>query len=92
MSKSLNNFYTLKDLEEKYPDISKSVLYRAMRLSYISGKYSTQIDFSFKKLESNFSAISSFDEALKTLNREIEINEDLRIPSRDFSEEMQYFL
>lgn len=92
MSKSLNNFYTLKDLEEKYPNISKSVLYRAMRLSYISGKYSTQIDFSFKKLESNFSAISSFDEALKTLNREIEINEDLRIPSRDFSEEMQYFL
>ncbi|PZM81981.1 hypothetical protein DLH72_04755, partial [Candidatus Gracilibacteria bacterium] len=60
MSKSANNFYTLKDLEEKYSEISKSVLFRAIRLSYISGKYSTQIDFSFKKLEQNISSILSF--------------------------------
>lgn len=92
MSKSLNNFYTLKDLEEKYSEISKSVLFRAIRLSYISWKYSTQIDFSFKKLEQNISSILSFDEALKLLNREIENSNDLRLPSRDFSDELQYFL
>lgn len=92
MSKSANNFYTLKDLEEKYSEISKSVLFRAIRLSYISWKYSTQIDFSFKKLEQNMSSILSFDEALKLLNREIEKSDDLRLPSRDFSDELQYFL
>jgi cysteinyl-tRNA synthetase len=32
MSKSLNNFYRLKDIEEKYSNINKSVLFRAMRL------------------------------------------------------------
>lgn len=92
MSKSLNNFYTLKDLEEKYPEIDKSILYRAIRLSYISWKYSTQIDFSFKKLESNFSSIKSFDEALKSIKREIKLSLDDRLPSRDFSDELQYFL
>lgn len=92
MSKSLNNFYTLKDLEEKYSKISKSVLFRALRLSYISWKYSTQIDFSFPKLESNFSVINSLDELLKWLNREFEINNGQRLPSREFSEELQYFL
>jgi len=36
MSKSLGNFYTLNDLEEKFKSENKSVLYRAIRLSFIS--------------------------------------------------------
>jgi len=35
MSKSLGNFYTLKDIEEKYKTINTSILYRAIRLLFI---------------------------------------------------------
>lgn len=92
MSKSAKNFYTLKDLEEKYLQVPKSTLYRAIRLSYISWKYSTQIDFSFSKLESNFSVINSFDETLKNISRELDSNTDSRLPSQEFSDELQIFL
>jgi len=71
MSKSLGNFYTLKDLEEKFSDIKKNLLYRAIRLSFMNAKYSSQIDFTFDKLEANFNTITSIDETLKLLNREI---------------------
>ena len=92
MSKSAKNFYTLKDLEEKYLEVPKSTLYRAIRLSYISWKYSTQIDFSFSKLESNFSVVNSFDETLKNISRELDQNTDNRLPSQEFSDELQIFL
>jgi len=92
MSKSAKNFYTLKDLEEKYLEVPKSTLYRAIRLSYISWKYSTQIDFSFSKLESNFSVVNSFDETLKNISRELDQNTDFRLPSQEFSDELQIFL
>lgn len=91
MSKSANNFFTLKDLEEKYSQIPQKTLFRAIRLSYISGKYSTRIDFSFKKLETNFWIINSFDEVLKNISRE-KTDEKGQIPSREFSEQMQIFL
>ncbi|RAL55780.1 hypothetical protein BLD25_03865 [Candidatus Gracilibacteria bacterium GN02-872] len=91
MSKSANNFFTLKDLEEKYSQIPQKTLFRAIRLSYISGKYSTRIDFSFKKLETNFGIINSFDEVLKNISRE-KTDEKGQIPSREFSEQMQIFL
>lgn len=71
MSKSSNNFYTLKDIEEKYSNTNKSVLYRAIRLWYINSKYASQIDFSFYKLEANINAVNSIDETLKTIWREI---------------------
>jgi len=97
MSKSLWNFYTLKDIEEKYLNstkkslkISESILYRAIRLSFINAKYSSQIDFSFSKLESNFSVIKSIDEILKLVDREIKSWEKkLKWVSRDFREYMQ---
>jgi cysteinyl-tRNA synthetase len=36
MSKSLGNFYTLKDLEEKFSSVNKNILYRALRLAFIN--------------------------------------------------------
>ncbi len=110
MAKSANNFYTIKDLEEKYntsPQPSPQgegvtsptlgggtkggVLYRALRLSLMWAKYSTQVDFSFKKLESNFSVIKGIDELLKNLKRELEFAEE-KVVSRDFSETLQDYL
>ncbi len=68
MSKSLWNFYTLKDLEEKYSEkIENQVLYRAFRLWFINWKYRDSIDFSFTKLEQNFSVIERIDETIKKL-------------------------
>ena len=73
MSKSANNFYTLRDLEEKFSSVNKSVLYRAIRLGFINAKYSSQIDFSFSKLEANINTINSIDETLKTISRQIDL-------------------
>ena len=75
MSKSLGNFYTLRDIEEKYlrdetglsGDRSQWVLYRALRLSFFAGKYREQIDFSFDKLEQNIKTIHNIDKELKKL-------------------------
>lgn len=45
MSKSLGNFYTLRDIEEEYPNEPR--LFRAIRMGFINGRYREQIDFSF---------------------------------------------
>nr|MDD3720279.1 cysteine--tRNA ligase [Candidatus Gracilibacteria bacterium] len=72
MSKSLGNFYRLKDLEDflesgKIKAENKSVFYRGIRLSFINGKYKDSIDFSFSKLEQSFNTISKIDETIKNL-------------------------
>lgn len=94
MSKSLNNFYTLKDLEEKYKNnINKSILYRAIRLSFINAKYRDSVDFSFEKLTQNFNTIKKIDEAIKKLDRTIKSWDFKNIKIRvDFREELQDFI
>lgn len=67
MSKSLGNFYTLRDIEEKYSGEKR--LYRAIRLSFLNGKYRDQIDFSFSKLEQNIKTIENIDANCKKLAR-----------------------
>lgn len=90
MSKSLNNFYKLSDLEEKYSDVNKSDLFRAIRLAFLNGKYSENVDFSFQKIESNFNVIKKIDETLKSLSRSINLwDKQVVWISRDFRDEMQ---
>lgn len=91
MSKSLNNFYTLEDLEKKYNDVNKDILFRAIRLTFIGGKYRDNIDFSFSKLESNIQNIKKFDELLKRLTLFIETN-DMNAVRKEFSVELQAFI
>ena len=67
MSKSAGNFYTLRDLEGKYPNETR--LYRAIRLSFLSGRYRDQIDFSFVKLEQNIKTLENIDTNCKKLAR-----------------------
>ena len=69
MSKSLGNFYTLRDLEEKFPDVPRNVLYRAVRLNFINCKYRDSVDLSFEKLEANFTTVKKIDETLRTISR-----------------------
>lgn len=107
MAKSANNFYTIKDLEEKYltnpsltlplnlkeGKVTASVLYRAIRLSFMNAKYRESVDFSFEKLEQNFNTIKKIDEALKKLDRVMKSwtlqEKKFR---RDFREELQDFI
>jgi len=90
MSKSLGNFYTLGDLEEKFKDIDISVLYRWIRLNLINWKYTSSIDLSFDKLEAMFSTIKNIDETIKLVHREILLwDKKVSWISRDFREYMQ---
>jgi len=104
MAKSANNFYTLKDLEEKFLNnssldkgrlggVSSSVLYRAIRLSFMNAKYRESVDFSFEKLEQNFNTIKKIDEAIKKLGLIIK-SWTLKETTfrRDFREELQDFI
>lgn len=93
MSKSANNFYTIKDLEEKFSEVSKSVLYRAIRLSFMNAKYRESVDFSFEKLEQNFNTIKKIDQAIKKLDRIIKSWSLKQSKIRkDFTEELQDFI
>ncbi len=107
MAKSANNFYTLRDLEEKYLSnpslalplnlkegkVTASVLYRSIRLSFMNAKYRESVDFSFEKLEQNFTNIKKIDETLKKLDRAINswTLKELKV-RRDFREELQDFI
>jgi cysteinyl-tRNA synthetase len=71
MSKSANNFYTMADLEEKYSEVEKELLFRAIRLSFMNGKYSDSVDFSFDKIDANINTLKKVDESLKNLVRSI---------------------
>ena len=96
MAKSANNFYTIKDLEEKFIDIPKSILYRAIRLSFMNAKYKESVDFSFEKLNQNFNNIKKIDESLKKLNNFIKLNskkqDNKKTVRKDFREDMQNFI
>lgn len=91
MSKSLGNFYTLEDLEEKFSEVKKSVLYRAIRLSFMMGKYREVIDFSFSKLEANINSINKIDETIKKIDFAMQKAPERRV-SKEFREEMQIFI
>jgi cysteinyl-tRNA synthetase len=87
MSKSLWNFYTLRDIEQKYPNEKR--LYRGIRLSFLNGKYRDQIDFSFPKLEQNIKTIENIDTNCKKLARyEAEYSWFRRV----FREQLQVFI
>lgn len=63
MSKSLGNFYTIRDLT------NKKISPRAIRFVFLSTHYREPFDFTFKKIESSEQAlkrIDSFIERLKT--------------------------
>jgi len=97
MSKSLWNFYTLEDLEEKFSSENKSVLYRAIRLSFIWWKYRDSINFSLDLVEKNITTINKIDETIKNINLAINSGEKkLMGISKEFSnmiqEHMQEFV
>lgn len=105
MSKSLWNFYTLRDLEEKFDNVKPQLLYRAIRLAFINGKYREQVNFTFEKIEAGFNTLNKLDETLKrlkqaknTLESEINVTTQkwwkLKVKwiRREFRDEQQAFI
>lgn len=89
MSKSLGNFYNLRDIEEKYPQQKKSVLYRAIRLSFLNGYYRDTIDFSFEKLEQLLATIKNIDSAIKKIDS---YESDISGARKYISEQLQEYI
>ena len=76
MSKSADNFYTLADLEAKQisgeiPAKTPEMLYRAIRLNFLSGTYRDQIDLSFDKLTANINTLTGLDETIKNISYQL---------------------
>lgn len=105
MSKSAWNFYTMADIEEKYKDEDKDILYRALRFLFVNWKYSQQIDFTFDKLDSCIKTVKNVDETcfrlanyLETAKDEIDVtiqkawNLKVKWIRRDFRELQQDFI
>ncbi len=93
MSKSLWNFYTLEDLEKKFESENKSVLYRAIRLSFIWWKYRDSINFSLDLVEKNITTINKIDETIKNINLAINSGEKILMGiSKEFSVTMQEYM
>lgn len=69
MSKSLGNFYRLRDLFEKFPSVSQQKIARAFRLMCYQAKYSESFNFSLERLEAGIKTVDSIDETLKRLVR-----------------------
>ena len=67
MSKSKNNFYTLRDLEEHYSNLEPDLVYRWFRLANLMSHYRKSLDFSFKRLDQSIETIRWFDNILKLI-------------------------
>ena len=92
MSKSLWNFYTIEDIEKEFKDINESILYRALRLSFLNWKYRDSIDFSFDKLQANINTIKKIDETIKNISYVSELSKakEYRVwVTKEFSDYMQ---
>jgi cysteinyl-tRNA synthetase len=66
MAKSAGNFYTLKDIEKKYPE-KEALLYRAFRLMCLQNRYRENFNFTFERLESAMITIGNIDNFLKRI-------------------------
>lgn len=86
MSKSLENFYTLRDIEDKYPNETR--LHKAVRMWFINGRYREQIDFSFSKLEQNINALKNVDETCKRLAKYEAEYSGVRPEFRDYMQDI----
>jgi len=89
MSKSLKNFYTLRDIEEHFSDIDQDILFRAVRLSFLNARYRESVDFSFEKLKSNITTIQKLDTSTKKLLHVLGGKKDQKAFRREIREALQ---
>lgn len=90
MSKSLNNFFTAREILEKYDQ-------EVVRLFMISGHYRTQINFTVEVLDSAKASLERMYNALNILNgylgnEKIEITEDEKVVAENLNHYKERFI
>lgn len=66
MAKSAGNFYTFKEVEEKYPG-KETLVSRGFRLMCVQNRYRENFNFTFERLESAIVTIGNIDNFIKRL-------------------------
>ncbi len=89
MAKSKGNFYTLRDLFEKYPSIPKIRVARAFRLMVLSVGYRENFNFVFDRLDAALKTLEWFDAVILRLKREKLLERSIR---REFRDELQFVM
>ncbi len=104
MSKSAGNFFTLRDIVEKYADTHPTYIYRGFRLMALQNQYRENFNFTFDRLDAAINTIKGLDETVKRLGRyksqyddtNTERNARGRLKfhniSREFRENQQYLM
>ncbi|MCH2189047.1 cysteine--tRNA ligase [Candidatus Gracilibacteria bacterium] len=93
MAKSANNFYTLNDIAEKYTHTDSGLLFRAVRLVLMNGKYKDSVDFTFEKLDHAITTIKKIDDTTKRLKRYMAETEfEAEGIRREFSDTLQEYI
>ncbi len=72
MSKSANNFYTLRDITQKMKPLDEKFIYRGFRLMALQNKYAESFNFTYDRLSGAINTITWLDEMMKRLGRYIE--------------------
>lgn len=86
MAKSANNFYTLRDLFQKLPEIAPSQIARAFRLLNLTTSYRTSFNFTFSGLTAGLKTLESFDAILDRLRNAPKVEGKSRKDVREFAQ------
>ncbi len=84
MSKSANNFYTLRDIYQKLPEVAPAEVARAFRLLVLTTKYRESFNFTFSALTAGLKTLESFDAILDRLRNASNIEGKVRKEVREF--------
>lgn len=90
MSKSKNNFYTLRDIEDKMKSNHKLTdIYRWFRLMNLQAKYSDNFNFTYDKLTQSVTTLKNFDEVFRRIKNYNPISGKFK---NEVSNNIQYFI
>lgn len=67
MAKSAGNFYTLRDIIEKFSDHNEATICRAMRLMNLQNRYRENFNFTDDRFKAAINTIHGIDEMMKRL-------------------------
>ncbi len=84
MAKSAGNFYTLRELYEKFPNISARQIARAFRLLCLTTNYRENFNFTFTSLEAALKTLDGLDAILDRLALLPKLEGKFRADMREF--------
>lgn len=86
MAKSANNFYTLRDLYAKLPEVSPTQIARAFRLLVLTTNYRENFNFTFATLTAGLKTLESFDAILDRIRNAPKAEGKVRKDVREFAQ------